>query len=88
MEDKVEKKLFKMNEFARGKIKELDVGRYKQYHEKLALRTFHDRLKEVLRYKRSKLSNIVWSDNRDHKWKGIYGDRGSRENFRNKFDVF
>lgn len=47
--DKIEKKLFEMNEAARSEIEEFDVGRYKHYHEKLALRAFQDGLKDSLR---------------------------------------
>ena len=47
--ERIEKKLFDMNEVARGEIEEFDVGRYKQYHEKLALRAFQDGLKDTLR---------------------------------------
>lgn len=47
--ERIEKKLFEMNEVARGEIEEFDVGRYRQYHEKLALRAFQDGLKDTLR---------------------------------------
>lgn len=47
--EEIERKLFEMNEVAKGEIEEFDVGRYKQYHEKLALRAFQDGLKGALR---------------------------------------
>jgi hypothetical protein len=47
--ERVEGTLFEMNEIARGEIEEFDVGKYKHYHEILALRVFQDGLKDSLR---------------------------------------